>query len=84
MLPVTLLAPPAATTPNLPKSTLASEQFVAFALRSVSSLPEELTIMPAIIRTASMKIYNAISQVSTMSGFMPLLHCRWRVADGAV
>ena len=56
MLPVTLLAPPAATTPNLPKSTLASERFVAFAPRSVSSLPKELTIMPAIIRTASMKI----------------------------
>ena len=42
---------PACTWPNAPKSTFAIERFIAFAISSVSSVPEAPTSIPATIRT---------------------------------
>ena len=42
---------PVCTCPNAPKSTFAIERFIAFAISSVSSVPEAPTSIPATMRT---------------------------------
>ena len=43
---------PACTWPNAPKRTFATERFIAFAISSVSSVPEAPTSIPATIRSS--------------------------------